>query len=114
MFRTLCMTVLAVLLGTRGFGQTTFATITGSVTDPNGSAITGVTVEVVQVGTHRSGFDVEKPRGLERPQVFQFEIALRDEGCLIVFTQNLEDEFVVRLDLDGLRVFLAFVIHLFD
>jgi len=33
---------------------------------------------------------------------------------LIVFPQDLEDEFLVWLDLDGLDVLLAFVIDLFD
>jgi len=52
MFRTLRMTAVSLLLATSGFGQTTFATITGSVTDPNGSAITGVTVDVVHLGSN--------------------------------------------------------------
>ena len=52
MSRILCMAALAVMLGTSGFGQTTFATLTGSVTDPNGSAITGVTVEAVHLGSN--------------------------------------------------------------
>src|SRR5438094_720967 len=52
MSRTLCTAALALTLGASGFGQTTFATITGSVTDPNGSAITGVTVEAVHLGSN--------------------------------------------------------------
>ena len=46
------MAALSVMWGISSFGQTTFATLTGSVTDPNGSAITGVTVEVVHQGSN--------------------------------------------------------------
>ena len=52
MFRTLSIAALSVILGASGLGQTTFATLTGSVTDPNGSAITGVTVEAVHLGSN--------------------------------------------------------------
>jgi len=46
------MAALSVLFGISGFGQTTFATLTGSVTDPNGSAIAGVAVEAVHLGSN--------------------------------------------------------------
>ena len=52
MSRALCIVLLSVTLLTSGFGQTTFATLTGSVTDPNGSAITGVTVEAIHLGSN--------------------------------------------------------------
>src|SRR5437660_12659436 len=52
MSRILSVAALSVVLGASGLAQTTFATLTGSVTDPNGSAITGVTLEAVHLGSN--------------------------------------------------------------
>src|SRR3989442_10633228 len=50
--RLICLAVLGTMLATRGLGQTTFATLTGAVTDPNGSVIPGAIVEVTQSGSN--------------------------------------------------------------
>src|SRR5690349_1644977 len=52
MSRLFCVALVGAALGTTAFAQTTFATITGSVTDPNGAAMPGVTIEVVHQGSN--------------------------------------------------------------
>src|SRR5215472_10119378 len=52
MVRILRATALAYVLGNCAYSQTTFATITGTVTDPNGAAVSGVVVEVVHVASN--------------------------------------------------------------
>jgi hypothetical protein len=49
----LTKTILLALTATRlSFGQTTFATITGTVTDPNGAVIPNATVEATHAGSN--------------------------------------------------------------
>src|SRR5215469_1808243 len=52
MRRTLFVLTATVLFPFAVFGQTTFATITGLVTDPNGASVVGAAVTATQVGSN--------------------------------------------------------------
>jgi hypothetical protein len=46
-----CLLVLLTFAATSSVAQSTFATITGSITDPTGAGVPGATIEVVNLGT---------------------------------------------------------------
>src|SRR5215469_3971860 len=52
MRRTLFALAATMLFTLAVFGQTTFATITGLVTDPNGASVVGAAVTATQVGSN--------------------------------------------------------------
>ena len=71
--RLMSIAALGAMLATCGLGQTTFATLTGAVTDPNGSIIPGAIVEATQVGSN-----YRYTTDLQRPQQDFFHFCFRD------------------------------------
>ena len=52
MFRLLAIVMAGIAAAAGGLAQTTFATITGTVTDPNGAVIPNATVEATHTGSN--------------------------------------------------------------
>ena len=79
----------AVVFQTAAFSQTTFATITGMVTDPNGAVVVGATVTATLVS---SGY--------------KYTGRTNESGYYTV-GQLLEGEYNVRVESPGFKVYMV-------
>lgn len=87
------LTVTAVLLATRLHGQTTFATITGTVTDPSGAAVAGVMVTAVHTSTNSKTNTLTNDAGiytLAQLKEGQYSVHTKAAGFKEFIAQNVE------------------------
>ena len=89
MRRLLCILATALALPSSYFAQTTFATITGLVTDPNGAVVPGAVVTATKLDNN-----------------YQYTAKANESGYYTI-GQLLEGEFNLRAEAPGFKTFVA-------
>ena len=88
-FAAILFVLLLGLLASHGLAQTTFATLTGTVTDPNGAVIPGAALEATHVASN-----------------YVYRTQTNETG-LFTFAQLREGKYTIRVRVQGFREFVA-------
>src|SRR5436190_1505753 len=107
MFRTIlrsvCVAALLMMLGAAISAQEFRGSVTGKVTDPNGSVVPGATVTITNVETNLAATDTTNAEGSYGFQVLQpgkYKMLVSKEGFKTESNQQIEIRVADKLTLD--------------